>query len=250
MTTTALSSGPHHPRVTGGTRVRQVVRLQLINRQTFIWVPLIVLGGTYALTYAIFAVLKFNLVPAEILLHGGGAQAPLWYFLIVGIQALTLTFPFSQAMSVTRHEFYVGTLLTAALTSALLATIGVLGGWLELATNGLGINGYFFHLPWLWESGPAVAWFVYFVIALFMFVVGFWAATIYKRWGATWTTIVLLSVAAVLVAIAASFTVTESWPQVWSAIVNGGPLPLALVLLALTVVQAGVSYATLRRTVA
>ena len=53
--------------------------------------------------------------------YGGGAQAPLWYFDVVGIQALTLTFPFSQAMSVTRREFFLGTLLTAAFTSSILA---------------------------------------------------------------------------------------------------------------------------------
>ena len=70
--------------------------------------------------------------------YGGGAQAPLWYFLVVGIQALTLTFPFSQAMSVTRREFYLGTLLTAALTSAILAGIFVVGGFIEQRHRRLG----------------------------------------------------------------------------------------------------------------
>ena len=32
---------------------------------------------------------------------GGAASAPLWYFMALGIGALTFTFPFSQAMSVT-----------------------------------------------------------------------------------------------------------------------------------------------------
>ena len=34
---------------------------------------------------------------------------------------MTLTFPFSQAMSVTRREFFIGTLLTAILGSLELA---------------------------------------------------------------------------------------------------------------------------------
>ena len=100
-------------------RTLSVVRMQLINKQTYIWIPLIILGGAFVLALAIYAMLAGSGVTGPF--YGGGAQAPLWYFLVVGIQALTLTFPFSQAMSVTRREFYLGTLLTAALTSAILA---------------------------------------------------------------------------------------------------------------------------------
>ena len=56
-------------------------------------------------------------------------------------------------MSVTRREFYLGTLLTAALTSAILAGIAVVGGLVEQATDGWGMNGWFFGLPWIWEAG-------------------------------------------------------------------------------------------------
>ena len=71
---------------------------------TYIWIPLIILVGALVLTLAIYAILAGNGAPGPF--YGGGSQAPLWYFLIVGIQALTFTFPFSQAMSVTRREFY------------------------------------------------------------------------------------------------------------------------------------------------
>ena len=93
-------------------RTLSVVRLQLVNKQTFLWVPLLVLGGALVITMAIFAMLPVDGIV------GGGAQAPMWYFLVVGVQSLTLTFPFSQALSVTRREFYVGTMLTALLASA------------------------------------------------------------------------------------------------------------------------------------
>ena len=106
----AYAAAPAAPR----GRIFNVVRLQYVNRQTFIWVPLIVLGGAFVVTWGIWAVLFANGVRAD--MYGGGAQAPLWYFAVVGVQALTLTFPFSQAMSVTRREFYLGTLLTAAFT--------------------------------------------------------------------------------------------------------------------------------------
>ena len=99
-------SGPRPPAAGGANRTLSVVRMQLINKQTYIWIPLIILGGAFVLAMAIYAILAGSGVPGPF--YGGGAQAPLWYFGIVGIQALTLTFPFSQAMSVTRREFYLG----------------------------------------------------------------------------------------------------------------------------------------------
>ena len=100
-----------HPRrrSTPMSRTLNVVRMQFVNRQTYIWVPLLVLVGAFVLSLMIFA-----MIPDDGVKVGGGSQAPLWYFLVVGVQSLTLTFPFSQAMSVTRREFYLGTLLTAA----------------------------------------------------------------------------------------------------------------------------------------
>ena len=72
---------------------------------------------------------------------GGAAQSTYWYFLALGVLAMSATFPFSQAMSVTRREFYLGTLATAALASGILAAIFVLAALVEQATGGWGLNG-------------------------------------------------------------------------------------------------------------
>src|SRR6478609_7719525 len=178
-------------------RTASVVRMQLINKQTYIWIPLMILGAAFLMTLAIYAILAGSGVPGPF--YGGGQQAPIWYFGIVGIQALTLTFPFSQAMSVTRREFYLGTLLTATITSAILAGIAVVGGLIERATDGWGVNGWFFGLPWIWQEGPGGAFLVNFVTAMMFFVIGFWAATIYKRFGSLWLTVVLVGVGALFV---------------------------------------------------
>ena len=104
------------------------------------------------LALAIYAILASDGVAGP--KYGGGAQAPLWYFLVVGIQALTLTFPFSQAMSVTRREFYLGTLLTAALTSAILAAVFVRGRLHRDRHRRLGHERLLLLTsPWIWEAG-------------------------------------------------------------------------------------------------
>lgn len=229
------------------SRTLNVVRMQLVNRQTYLWVPVIVLAGALVVTLAIYGIIAGAGVEGP--MYGGGAQAPLWYFAVVGAQALTLTFPFSQAMSVTRREFYVGTVLTAALTSALLAIVFVIGGLIEQATDGWGMNGYFFYLPWVWEAGPAAAALAFFTLAMLFFVVGFWGATIYKRFGTAVLTTVIFGLALILVALLWLVGRVDAWAQVGSWLAAQGALGISLWTLLLIAVLASTSYLTLRRAV-
>jgi hypothetical protein len=68
--------------------------------------------------------------------------------------SLSYTFPFSQALSITRREFF-GTMLAAVGTALILGAVFVGGGALEQVTTGWGVNGYFFYLDWVWRSGPS-----------------------------------------------------------------------------------------------
>lgn len=99
-------------------RTFNVIRLQLINKGTFVWYPLMILGAAVVISLIIYA-----MIPGDGPKYGGGGQAPLWYFFAIGMSAMTLTFPFSQAMSITRREFFFGTLLTAILGSTLMGIL-------------------------------------------------------------------------------------------------------------------------------
>ncbi|MCD1269878.1 hypothetical protein B5M43_013710 [Microbacterium sp. MEC084] len=224
------------------SRILNVVRLQFVNKQTFLWVPLIILAGTVLLNVMIVA-----LVPGDGPTYSGGAQAPLWYFLYVGISSLTLTFPFSQAMSLTRREFYLGTVVAAALTGGMLATLFVLLGLVERATGGYGVNAYLSYLPAVWAPGWWAAWIVMFITTMFFFVIGFWGATIFKRWGATVLTIVLFSLG--LVAIGGLYVVgrLSAWDTVFQWFATAGSLGVALWAIPVILLLGGGSYLTLRR---
>lgn len=167
----------------------------------------------------------------------------------MGVQALTLTFPFSQAMSVTRREFYAGTLLTAAATSLVLAAVYTVGGLLEQATGGWGLNGYFFYLPWVWEGGAAAALLFWFTSAMLVFVAGFWAATIYKRSGTLVLTLVLVGLGATIVLWMYIVGRLDAWERVFTWFATQGAFGLSLWGLLLGAALAGVSYLTLRRAV-
>jgi len=228
-------------------RTVNVVRMQLINKQTFVWVPLIVLGASFAMSIAIYAILSSSGLPGPF--YGGGSQAPLWVLLFVGISSLTLTFPFSQAMSVTRREFFFGTMLAAAMCAVLLAAVFAIGGMVEDATNGWGINGYFFALDWVVEDGPLGAAFFYFVLAMLIFMLGFWSATVYKRSGALLLTMIWVAVALVLVVAIWVITRFDAWTDVITSMVQLGAVGFAAWGLLLTLVLGAISYLTIRRTV-
>lgn len=222
-------------------RTLSVVRLQLVNTQTYVWVPLLVLGGAFGITMLIFALLPVGGIV------GGGAQAPMWYFLVVGVQSLTLTFPFSQALSVTRREFYAGTVLTALLASAALAVIYVLGGLLEEATGGFGTGSIFFQVPGVWSDGWAVAGLLYLVLSFAFFKVGFFCAVVYKRFGTLVLTTGLIAAAVVTLLVVWAVTRLEAWGQVTGWVADAGVLGLTLWSLPVLGVLALVSYGLLRR---
>ncbi|WP_460802768.1 hypothetical protein [Microbacterium sp. GXF6406] len=224
------------------SRTLNVIRLQLINKQTFIWVPLIILAGA-----AVISILIYAMIPTDEPKYGGGGQAPLWYFFAIGMSAMTLTFPFSQAMSITRREFFFGTMLTAVLGSALMGIVFLAGGGIELLTDGWGMNGYLFYLPWLWEAGAGGAFVVYFVLALFFFVVGFTGATIYKSWGPTVLTIASIALALMIVGVVFLVTRLELWGRVFAGIMDLGALGLALWGLVVVVALSALSFLAFRR---
>ena len=223
-------------------RTLNVIRLQMINRQTFIWTPLIILVGATLLSILVYA-----MIPGDGPKYGGAGQAPLWYFVAIGIGAMTYTFPFSQALSITRREFFLGTMVTAVLASAFLGVLFLIGGGIEVATRGYGFNGYVFYLDWLWEAGPIGGFTVYFTLALLLFLFGFTGATVYKSWGLTVLTISWVVVALALVGLAFLATRLGWWGGFWATIADLGALGLALWGLVLTAVLMGISFLAFRR---
>jgi len=226
-------------------RTANVVRLQFVNAQTFVWVPALVLGGAWLITMLVYWIVQTQ-EGADVTISGG-SQAPLWYFLVVGVQAMTMTFPFSQAMSLTRREFYLGSLAAAAVSSLGMACAFVLLGLVERATDGYGMDGYFAYLAWVWEAGALAAGLTYFVATMLFFVVGFWLATIYKRFGTATLVLGLLGTGLVLVGLVALVTWRRAWSDVGAWVLDTGSLGLTSWAVLVVAMLAVGSYLTLRR---
>lgn len=227
------------------SRTLGVVGLQFRNTQTFVWVPALVLGGMWLITLIVYWIIAASGVSGP--MYSGGSQAPLWYFAVVGAQAMNLTFYFSQAMSLTRREFYLGSLLAAAISAVGISVVFVVLGLIEQATSGYGIGGYFAYLPWVWENGPLAAGTVYFVLTMLWFVLGFWFAIAKKRFGTLLLTVSLIVIALALLAVAAWLSLNQAWGELWLWLAGTEAIGLALWAAGLTMVFALGSYLTLRR---
>lgn len=244
MTTTAQSfdiQTPARPR----SRTLGVVRLQFMNTQTFVWMPVLVLGGVWLITLLIYWIISASGVEGP--MYSGGSQAPLWYFAVVGAQAMNRTFYFSQAMSLTRREFYLGSLVAAGISAVGISVVFMFLGLVEQATDGYGINGYFAYLPWVWVGGPLAAGLTYFVLTMLTFILGFWFAIVLKRFGVLILTTALLVIALALLGGAALISLNTAWPQVWTWFADVQSMGLTLWALGACVVFAAGSYLTLRR---
>lgn len=229
-------------------RIFKVARMQLINKWTFIGIPLWILASAFLVTMAIWGLVRK--AGAEEVLYSGGAQAPMWYFLALGIQALTLTFPFSMAMSVSRRTFYLGTVALFSICALLLSIFYYLMGLVEVATNGWGINGQFFALGWVAENNAVIQIAFYWVLMSLLFMVGFFSATLYMRWRTTGVLIFSIGLALMLLGAAAVITFGDNWAAVgqWLASWTAGSVTVLAAFLA--VLMAGASYMTLRKATA
>ncbi len=227
------------------SRIVNVARMQLINKWTFLGIPMAILVASTTFTIAIWAIVSRN--SSDAVLVSGSGQAVMWYFLALGIQSLTLTFPFSQAMSVSRKSFYLGTLGLFAVIALAYSVLYYLLGLIEKATGGWGMNGQLFALGWIAENNAAVQILFYFVAMVLLFMIGFWCATVYLRWKATGMLIVSIGFGVILLALIAMLTLNGWWVPFGNWLGSLTTLGVALMLGSICLVLAGGSYLTLRK---
>jgi hypothetical protein len=209
-------------------RIWNIVKLHMVNRQTYLGIPWIITGGAWVISMLIALIINFAAGPADAakategMGYSWAVLSPIWYMCAVGVLAIAQSFPFALGFGVTRRDFYLGTslmfLMTSIGNSLALATLVEI----ERATNGWGIGGVMFDALFF-QGQPWVAnVFLFSVIQLGTFFIGACIATIYMRWRVMGMTIFWLALALVLVATVALITLTYSWPAVGAWFVAQG----------------------------
>lgn len=185
------------------------LRMQFATTPFALGIPAMVLGGAVVINLLIAAV-----VPGPGPHYTGASNAPIWYFLVLGILAINSYLPFALALGSTRQSFALGCLFMAGIGGLLLGVLMVMGGLLEQATDGFGFNAYMFYSPWVWDRGPLSAFLFFGLMTILIYSLGFLIGAVLKRFGMAVLVTGMIGVLAVLILVV--WLAAEQWG--WAAI--------------------------------
>jgi hypothetical protein len=230
-----------------------VVRLLFVNKTQLLYTPIGGMAAIFLLNYAIWwiIVVAAGATPGHhphIHLQYSGAVLYIFIFaMIIAIQVILRTFPFSLGFGVTRRDFYLGaTVSFVALATLFSAFITALGS-LEEATKGWGIGGYLFAPAYFSDRFWLVRFVTYLLLFLFLMFVGAVVATIYMRWRAIGVSLFFILLGVAIVAAIAVIALSHSWDAVGGWLSQAGSFGLVLWSLVPTAIAAVAGFLVLRR---
>ncbi|NNM45966.1 hypothetical protein [Knoellia koreensis] len=194
------------------SHVVKALRLSLVNSLTSVGWPWAILAMTFAVNWAIFAVLPDDVPVPD---RQTGALASLYFVaLIANLQLWTQGFPFAMGLSLTRKAYFGGTVLMLLLQSVVAGVALTALSRVEAATSGWGVDMKFF-APWVFDQGNLGARFLMYAVPFAMLsALGMVIGVVFKRWGQsgvytlTITSLLLIAVVTLLV----------TWQDWWAAI--------------------------------
>jgi hypothetical protein len=233
-------------------RILAVTRLHFVNRFGIVWLPLIVLGGIFLVNLAIWWIITIstgdNNKANHVHLGYSGAVSYIYvYGIIIAVQAISRTFPFSLGFGVTRRDFYLGSALAFVVLSLGFAVVLTIMSVIEIATGGWGVGGRMFAPAFFTNDFWLLRFVMYFLAFLFLLFIGCAGAAFFVRWRATGLTAFFGIITLILLAAVAYFTLDHQWPAVGQWFASAGPIGVTLWTIIPTVVCGIAGFFVLRR---
>lgn len=252
-------------------RIASVMVMHARDRVTWFLIPASVLGAGFAI--CLFIALFIALLWGDKTGTYTGALATFYIVMLLGgIGAVSRMFPFAVGFSTRRRDYVLGTLAMGSAVSAAWAILLVLLSLIEAnVIPNWGVGLHFFHIPFFsdgsplrqfcWSSScsaqsdpnyfsggsPLEQFWVYFVLLLFMYLLGLVLGSIYQRFGRTGEYI-FFGVAFLLFSV---FLLVSTYWNWWGAIfgwlAQQSAATLGLWLVPLIACFALASYALLRK---
>ncbi|KRE23127.1 hypothetical protein [Agromyces sp. Soil535] len=227
----------------------RIVRLHAINPSIFFGVPWLILGGAWAVSMVIAVIVgSANASPEDLegMRYSWAVLSPQWYLVVVGVQAIGLTFSFALGFGATRRDFWLGTSLMFVLVSVEMAAAIATLVQVEIATNGWGIGVHMFDALWYGQNW-LVDFYTTFALQLLVLFIGASITTVYMRWRMPGMMILLFGGIVLVLAAVAALTFTQSWPAVFDWFAAIGLVGVFTVLLVKAFVWAVAWYFVIRR---
>ena len=249
MTTIAQTLPASRPNESG-RRILAVTKLHFVNRFQILYLPLIVLGTIFVLNLAIWWVLlaaSGGKVSGTHLGYSGAVSYIYVYGIVIAVQAISRTFPFSLGFGVTRRDFYLGSVLAFVALSFGFAVILTIMSVLEITTGGWGVGGRMFAPLWFTDASWLLRFVMYFCAFLFLLFIGIAGAVFYVRWRATGLIAFFGIIAILAVGAVAYFTLDHQWGAVGTWLTQSGPVGITAWLLLPAAVCGVAGFFVLRR---
>lgn len=234
------------------SRIPAAFRLQFTVPSQLIWVPLIVFGASWVISFGIGFWIN-QITEAE---YGvadsvtGASQATIWTLGFLAAYVSSHTFPFALALSYSRRVFMIGVSLAFAAVSACFGLGAALAAWLEEATDGFGVGAYTFAMPLLIDDGLVALGLFAAALAFAVMQFGFFWASLYRRMRLIQLWAVIIAMVLVLAVAAMMITTYDGWAAVGRWFLQQHIAGLAGWLGLLSLLGVGANYAVIRRSTA
>lgn len=241
LTETASRFRPHE--------IWRIVRLHTVNPSIFFGVPWIILGGAWAVTMVIALILRgAGVSDAEDgFRYSWAVLSPQWYLVVVGVQAVAYTFPFALGFGATRRDYWLGTsgmfLFVSVEMAAAIATLVQL----EQVTDGWWIGAGMFDALWYGQHGWFFDFYSTFALQLVVLFIGASITTVYMRWRMKGTMTLLFGGIAIVLAVIAALTFSDSWPALFEWFEAIGLVGVFTILLVKALAWAIAGFLVIRR---
>ena len=229
--------------------ILRIVRLHTVNPSIFFGVPWLILGGAWAITMVIALILRGAGISddADGFRYSWAVLSPQWYLVVVGVQAVAATFPVALGFGATRRDYWLGTGLMFLFVSFEMAVAIATLVQIEKATNGWGIGAGMFDALWYGQSGWLFDFFSTFALQLLVLFIGASITTVYMRWRMKGMLTLLFGGVALILAVIATLTFTESWPALVDWFASIGLVGIFSLLLVKALGWAVVGFFVIRR---
>lgn len=224
-------------------RITGVIKMHYRNKNFWFYTPWIVLFSSFVVNFLISLLLG-----GKMTIYTGGLASIYIYMLIIGSITLRDTFPFALGFSVRRTDYFLGTVLMVIAVSAVAAILLLLLSLVESnLTDGWGVQLHFFHLPYVNDGPLSAQLWIYFVVLIHMYFLGFAIASVYQRFGRTGMYAFFIAAFLLVSVCIYVFTYFNWWNNIFRWLSHYSASELASWLVLAIAAYALVSYALLRK---
>jgi hypothetical protein len=227
----------------------RTVRLHAVNPAVFFGMPWVIAGSAWVVSMVVGLIIRS--VAGEIDIEGmrysWAVLSPQWYLVVVGVQAVGLTFSFALGIGSTRRDYWMGTLVMFVLVSAEMAALTAALVQVEKATGGWWLGVHMFDALWYGQNGWLTDFYTTFALQLLVLSIGAGATTVYMRWRIPGMMVLAFGATAALLVAGTVVTLLQGWAELFGWLAAIGIVGQFTLLLGLALACAFGGYLVIRR---